>query len=92
MLACRTCLWVVGRNIWWTLLVYLKVHAHHGLILLGCFLSASLFVTALRGCWLCSTSLPGGHQVDGLPPAPSNERGEKVGNAGMQTIYMTRRA
>ena len=24
-----------------------------------------------RGCWLCSTSLPGGHQVDGLPPAPS---------------------
>ena len=22
-------------------------------------------------CWLCSTSLPGGHQVDGLQPAPS---------------------
>ena len=28
-------------------------------------------VTAPRECWLCSTSLPGGNQVDGLPPAQS---------------------
>ena len=26
-------------------------------------------VTAPRGCLLCSTSFPGGNQVDGLPPA-----------------------
>ena len=31
----------------------------------------SWFVTAPRGCWLCPTNLPGGNQVDGLPPAPS---------------------
>ena len=29
------------------------------------------FLTSPCGCWLCSTSLPGGNQVDGLPPAPS---------------------
>ena len=29
------------------------------------------FLTFLCGCWLRSTSLPGGHKVDGLPPAPS---------------------
>ena len=28
-------------------------------------------VTAPRERWLCFTSLPGGNQVDGLPPAPS---------------------
>ena len=30
-----------------------------------------IMVSHLSGCWLRSTSLPGGHQVDGLPPAPS---------------------
>ena len=29
------------------------------------------YIVCSRGCWLCSTSLPGGHQVDGSPPAPS---------------------
>ena len=36
------------------------------------FVPSFWFVTASCGCWLCSTSLPGGNQVDGLPPAPSN--------------------
>ena len=28
-------------------------------------------VTLAFGCGLCSSSFPGGHQVDGLPPASS---------------------
>ena len=34
-------------------------------------LSVSWFSTSPCWCSLCSTSLPGGNQVDGLPPAPS---------------------
>ena len=34
------------------------------------------FVTASSGNCLCSTSLPGGKQVEGLPPAPSAEMSE----------------
>ena len=41
----------------------------------GCFQMFCLcsahqwLVTLAFGCGLCSTSFPGGHQVDGLPPA-----------------------
>ena len=37
-----------------------------------CVVRSLWFVTAPRGCWLCSMSLPGGNQVDGLPPVPSD--------------------
>ena len=30
----------------------------------------SSFDTSPHGCWFCSTSFPGGNQVDGFPPAP----------------------
>ena len=41
------------------------------LFVLLCCVLCTASGTAPRGCWLCSTSLPGGNQVDGLPPAPS---------------------
>ena len=42
--------------------------AGHSVVFSWC---ALWFLTSPCVCWLCSTSLPGGHQVDGLPPAPS---------------------
>ena len=45
----------------------------------GCFQMFCLYsvhhwlVTLVFGCGLCSTSFPGGHQVDSLPPASNHE-------------------
>ena len=63
-----------GRTFVLTMLVWFMVGFS---VVFSC--AQSWFVTAPRGCWLCSTSLPGGNQVDGLPPAPSATR-EKLGN------------
>ena len=64
-----------GRTFVLTMLVWFMVGFS---VVFSC--AQSWFVTAPRGCWLCSTSLPGGNQVDGLPPAPSNATREKLGN------------
>ena len=46
---------------------------------LKCFVAAAVgFVVVVVGLFLlliCSTSVPGGNQVDGLPPASSTESG-----------------
>ena len=43
------------------------------LVSLCCVILVRIMVShlSLCVCWLCSTSLPGGHQVDGLLPAPN---------------------
>ena len=45
-----------------------------GQFFFGCLHLQWLFTMAC-GCGLCSASFPGGHQVDGLPPASSYEFG-----------------
>ena len=47
----------LGLVYWWSSVVFSSAQ--------------SCFATSPRVCLLCSTSLPAGNQVDGLPPAPS---------------------
>ena len=48
-------------------------HVIGGCFQMFCFYSAHQWlVTLVFGCGSCSTSFPGGHQVDGLPPASSS--------------------
>ena len=77
VLICRT---RVGALTWWarysldsfgSTCLSLLVMAFVILVCYDLVFAIPWFVTAPRCCWLCSTSLPGGNQVDGLPPAPS---------------------
>ena len=63
-LVIRDCMWLFPT------VVYLI--AGNSVVLYWC---ALWFLTLPCGCWLCSPSLPGGNQVDGLPPAPSTGEG-----------------
>ena len=71
------CQWVMADSCCWFTLVWLMVGS--SIVFSG---TQSCFVTAPRGFELCSTSLPGGNQVDGLPPAPSLDVKITVGYHG----------
>ena len=76
----RSIVWLVGWSVGWFvhffirlfIFIGLRIWLFHRLL----FLLVKVVVGRLVFCfgdafvWKCSTSLPGGNQVDGLPPAP----------------------
>ena len=80
----RISFFVVGALLVGINLFSLEGHAFHGVDSLVCFVEFLL-------CFRClphrRVSLPGGHQVDGSPPAPSNATRKKLGN-GRAELFM----